>query len=498
MSLLTQKNPKTTEAPLYRYPLKSLHPTDLFNYDRGDASRGLFMKEIRSWIEDRFPSLRRDLFSFLKFKTISTDSSHKHDCISCAEWLRGYLAALQFDAKTIPTSTLPIVYAEDLRAGPNAPTLLIYGHYDVQPVDPIGEWHSDPFDPVEKDGVVYARGAVDDKGQIFYAVAALKAMRELGRKLSVNLKFCIEGEEECGSQGLKESLGSLKELLRADYLLVVDFDLADSHTGAVNLGARGLATFEVVLRGANLDLHSGMYGGLAYNPNRALAELLACCWDKNGKVRVPHFYDKVAKYSKKEKSAFAKALKKQTEQMAKDAGISAFASGKRTAFYEAVCLLPTLEINGIAGGYAGEGFKTVIPKEARAKISCRLVPDQDPEEIVCLVADFLRKNVKQGMGIEILAGHGGHPYRGKSDSALAAALAKAYEDALGTKSVKTLSGGSIPVVADLMRASGAEAVGMGYGLPTDQIHAPNEHFGLDRFKKGIETIVRTIEHLKGA
>jgi acetylornithine deacetylase/succinyl-diaminopimelate desuccinylase-like protein len=452
------------------------------------------VQALQAWIESRFPKIREDLYTFLRFKTISSDPAMRHEQDRCAEWLHKQFSSLQCKSEVIPTRGLPLVYAEDLRAGPNAPTLLIYGHYDVQPVDPIELWNSDPFEPVEKNGSVYARGAVDDKGQVFYTIAALMAMRENRRPLPVNLKFCIEGEEESGSEGLSKALPKLKEKIAADYLLVVDFDILEAEIPSINLGARGIITLDVLLKGSKIDLHSGGFGGIAYNPNRAAAELIAQCWDANGRVQIPHFYDDVQELSKEEKSLFSKdGLKK----MAIDAGIEVLGAEKGVSLRDANWLQPTFEINGLFGGYAGIGVKTVIPAEAHIKISCRLVPNQDPHMIGQYVADFLRKKVKKGMQIEVNILHGGKAYRGRADSKLAIAVAKAYEEIFHRPCEKILSGGSIPVVSDLMTALKPEVVGMGYGLYSDNVHAPNEHFGLDRFKKGILTVVRAIENLGG-
>ena len=449
------------------------------------------MKECQDWIDKNFVAIREDLCAFLRFKTISSDHLLAAEHSRCAEWLKGYFRSLDCSAQIIETTGLPVVYAEDLRAGSNAPTLLIYGHYDVQPVDPLELWKSDPFEPVEKNGSLYARGAQDDKGQIFFAIAALRYFRETHRPLPVNLKFCIEGEEENGSQGLAKALPKLKEKLKTDYLLVVDFDILEADIPSINLGARGIITLEAILQGSNTDLHSGGFGGIAYNPNRAAAELIAQFWDENGRVAVPHFYDDVCELSAHEKSLFSQ----KGIQFIQEAGIEAFGGEKGVLPHEACWFRPTMEINGVSGGYTGPGFKTVIPAETRIKISCRLVPNQDPDRIGQYVKDFLLKKVKKGIHLTVDIHHGGKPYRGRVDSKLSVAVAKAYEDIFKKPCQKILSGGSIPVVADLMSVLNPDVVGMGYGLASDNVHAPNEHFGLDRFKKGIRTVARAIEYL---
>ena len=448
---------------------------------------------MKEWIESNFASIREDLFTFYRFKTISADPSLQGELKRCAQWLCDQFHALDCKSEMISTSSgAPLVYAEDLSAGPQAPTLLIYGHYDVQPVDPLHLWKSDPFEPVERNGIVTVRGAQDDKGQIFYAVAALRALRALNIPLKVNLKYCIEGEEEFGSKGLSDALPSLKEKLQADYLLVVDFGIPNPHTGSINLGARGISTLEIILRGSTGDLHSGTFGGIAYNPNRALAEILAKCWDAKGRIAIPHFYDDVASLVGDEESRFSSEFE---GGAFREAGIEAFGMEQGLSPLQSNWFRPSLEINGMAGGYSGPGFKTVIPAEARAKISSRIVPNQDPEKIAQLIEKFFKENTPKGMRVEVEFHHGGKPFRGSADSKLALAASQAYEELFEKPCLKTLSGASIPVVADLVQTAGAEVVGMGFGLTSDNIHAPNEHFDLARFKKGLWTIARIIQLL---
>ncbi len=451
------------------------------------------MDRLCKWIDRGFSGISEELFTFLRFKTISADPAYQPEHLRCCKWLAGVFQNMQFQTEIIETSGLPLFYAENLHAGSEAPTVLIYGHYDVQPIDPIELWKSDPFEPVVRNGSVFARGALDDKGQIFFSAMAARALFALDGTLPVNLKFCIEGEEEFGSKGLSEGLETLKEKLQADYLLVVDCGLPDAETPAIDLGGRGIITMDLSLRGSNEDLHSGLFGGIAYNPNRALAELIAGCWDEDGRVAIPHFYDEVIEASEEEKKAFAAAY---GHGHAKEAGIKVFSAERGRSLSEANWVRPTLEINGMAGGYAGPGFKTVIPAEARAKVSCRLVPNQDPKKIGRLVADFLRSKVKKGIEVKVDLQHGGRSYRGKADSLLAGAVGKAYEEIFKKPCLKTLSGGSIPIVADLADAIGAQVVGMGYGLASDNMHAPNEHFGLDRFKKGILTVARALQLMR--
>jgi acetylornithine deacetylase/succinyl-diaminopimelate desuccinylase-like protein len=396
-------------------------------------------------------------------------------------------------AECIETQGCPLVYAEDLSAGPKASTLLIYGHYDVQPVDPLELWKSDPFEPVERDGLVYARGAVDDKGQILYALLAVQCWKELGHRLPINLKFCIEGEEESSSVGLALALPLLKEKLKADYLLVPDFGQLDKETPALSLGARGMVSLEVTLTGSHGDLHSGLHGGIAYNPNRALVELLAKLWDSEGRVQVKGFYDDVLETSEEEQKLYA--FRFDPEQYKREFGIEAFSGEKGRTMKESNCFRPTLEINGLVGGYTGPGFKTVIPARASAKISCRLVPHQDPAKIGRQAADFLKQNVCPGIQVHVDVHPGAYAFRGNPTSKLARAVEQAATETTGKKCEKILSGASIPIVADLAQSIGAEVVGMGYGLPEDNIHAPNESFDFGRLEKGFLTVARTLELL---
>ncbi len=446
---------------------------------------------FKDWMDQNRKEVKEDLFQFLRFSSISTDPTYSKEIFKCAEWLKTYIQKhTQMKTELIQTEGYPLVYAEDMSAGASAPTLLIYGHYDVQPIDPIEEWESDPFQPAEREGKIYARGAADDKGQIFYALIAARAFRELGYQLPINLKFCIEGEEEAASVGLSKSLPKLTEKLKADSLLVIDFDQFDRKNAALTLGARGIVALEVKLIGSNGDLHSGIHGGIAYNPNRALVELLAKVWDEKGHVQIEGFYDDVLEVAKKEF-----AFRFDEESLRKEFGIEAIGGEKGRPFIENNYFRPTFEINGISGGYTGVGFKTVIPAYSRAKISCRLVPNQNPSKIAKQVAKFLRENVVKGMRIEVKDLGGEKAFRGRSDSDLAKAVSLASSEVMGNPCKNVMSGGSIPIVAQMVDTLGLEVVGMGYGLPSDNIHAPNEHFEWDRFENGFLTVARILELL---
>lgn len=448
------------------------------------------LKKFKSWYDQRASQIKTDYFRFLTFQSVSADPEYRKGVLDCAHWLTEYLNKGGLKAEEIETPGYPLVYAEDLSAGPQAPTLLIYGHYDVQPVDPLELWKNPPFEPTEREGSVYARGALDDKGQIFYACMSVLCWKQLGLSLPVNIKFCIEGEEECGSMGLSKALPSLKEKMRADSLLIVDFDSQEDGTPAVALGARGIAALEVFLTGSNSDLHSGTYGGVAYNPNRALVELLSKLWDEKGRVTVPGFYDDVVEPSKDD-------LKKLTygfnQKNLSKLGIEAIGGEKDRTMQDANWIRPTLEINGICGGYTGAGMKTVIPAQANAKITCRLVLNQNPDKICNAIADFLKKHAVKGMKVKVDIHGGISAYRAEASSSLAKAIAQASTEVVKKKCAHMLSGGSIPIAAELQRILKTQVVGMGYGLPTDDIHAPNEHFDMQRFEKGFLTIARAIE-----
>ncbi|MBI5273099.1 MAG: dipeptidase [Chlamydiia bacterium] len=446
--------------------------------------------DLKNWFSKHRSEIKEEYFRFLRFASISADPAYRDRCEHCAQWLAEFMRQGGLQTELISTPGLPLVYAEDLSAGPQTPTLLLYGHYDVQPIDPAELWISPPFEPTERNGSVYARGAVDDKGQILYAIFAVLCWKKMGRSLPVNVKFCIEGEEESHSTGLFQMLEILGKKMRADYLLVVDFDQFDRDMPAVSLGGRGLVSLEVTLIGSHTDLHSGLYGGVAYNPNRALVELLAKLWDAEGRVQVPGFYDDVVDVPEKERSMFACRYGK--EDYAKACGIEAFGGEKGRTLHEANCFRPTLELNGISGGYTGAGMKTVIPAAAQAKISCRLVPHQNPETIGRSIAQFLRQNAVPGMKIEVVQHEGDSAFRGERTSKLTQAIAKASSEVAGVECRYILSGASIPIVPELVKATGAQMVGMGYGLIDDEIHAPNEHFDMHRFEQGFLTVGRAL------
>ncbi len=449
------------------------------------------LAELKKWFSTNREAILDDLFTFLRFKSIATDPQYDEDTKKCAAFLVSYLNEIGLEAMSWETSKQPVIFAKNTAAGKDRPTLLIYHHYDVQPVDPLDLWESNPFKPTIREGKVYARGAQDNKGQCFYTITALKALLEESKSLNFNLKLFIEGEEESGSTGTLEIIKQKKEELQSDYLLVVDCGIPGPDIPAITLGMRGILTMDLEVRTADSDMHSGSMGGVAYNPIRALSHALAKCWDENGKIAIPHFYDEVQDLSPEEKKAFDFIMDE--KMVRKEFGLKALCPDPGYLIGESVSIRPTLEINGINGGYTGEGFKTVLPAVATAKISCRLVPDQDPEKIFASLKKHLENHLPEGAVLTIVKEQGSSAFRCNVHSLIAKRAAKAYEEVMGKPCKSILGGGSIPIVGELAKASGADVVAMGYGLDSDHMHAPNEHFGLDRFEQGFLTIGNLLE-----
>ena len=379
------------------------------------------LDELYSWYEKYEDQIIEDYFSFLKIPSISTDPAYKEDVRKAAEWVGNRLKKIGFKVEIWKTqnkgtSGHPVVFASHT-VDSSRPTVLIYHHYDVQPVDPIEKWKSSPFEPVIKDGYVYARGASDNKGQCFSTLTALAAVFEICKKVNLNIKLFIEGEEECGSGGALQMMNEKKDVLKADYLLIVDMGLPAADTPAITIGLRGIVALEVKCKNSSIDLHSGIMGGVALNPNRALIQLLAKLWDAEGVVAAPGFYDDVVVPTGEELKDISQGL--DLDYLKKQFGLKAFQGEGGYSLWESNTIRPTLEINGIAGGYAGAGFKTVIPSQAVAKISCRLVPSQDPMKIAQCLTEFLKKQAPKGIELEITHDHGGKPVRTSPNTKLA-------------------------------------------------------------------------------
>ncbi|MEN2981551.1 MAG: dipeptidase [Thermus sp.] len=422
------------------------------------------------------------LLEFLSIPSVSTDPRHRDDVRRAALWLKERLEALGFRAELHETPLHPILYAERL-LDPEAPTVLVYGHYDVQPPDPLELWESPPFSPTVREGRVYARGASDDKGQLWAHVAALE-----GLEARVNLKFLVEGEEEIGSPHLLPFVRAHRERLRADVVLVSDGAMFAPHTPTLTYGLRGLCYLELRLRGARRDLHSGAFGGVAPNPIQALGWILARLKDgATGKVLIPGFYDRVRPVSEEEKRLWPSL---DEEALKGELGVEVLPGEEGYSPLERLWARPTLDPNGIFGGYQGEGSKTVIPAEAGLKLSMRLVPDQDPEEVADLAEAYLKALCPPGYRMEVRRLHGGKPVLTDPQSPPMRLMARALEEVWGRPPVYAREGGTIPVVAELQEALGAPVVLLGLGLNDDNLHAPNEKFDLVNLEKGILAIRR--------
>ncbi len=444
------------------------------------------MQKIKEYVgnhKDRFLS---ELFELLRFPSVSADPKYKDDVSNTAEFVAQKLRDAGADNVEIcPTGGHPIVYGEKI-TDPNKPTVLVYGHYDVQPPDPLELWETPPFEPTVRDGKIYARGACDDKGQFYMHVKAFELMEKLG-ELPTNLKFMIEGEEEVGSENLGKFIKSNKEKLAADVVLISDTSMISLETPSLETGLRGLSYIEVEVTGPNRDLHSGVYGGAVANPATILAKMIASLHDDNNHITIPGFYDNVQELTEEERIALNKAPYDE-EEYKKDLGVDGLWGEKGYTTIERTGIRPTLEVNGIWGGYIGEGAKTVLPSKAFAKISMRLVPNQSSEEITKLFSDHFKRIAPKGVEVLVKPHHGGEPVVTPTDSAAYKAAEKAMEASFGKKPIPTRGGGSIPIVALFEKELGLKTVLLGFGLDSDNLHSPNEKYDIANYLKGIETI----------
>ena len=427
-----------------------------------------------------------ELLDLLRIPSVSAKTEHKKDMITCAESVKHSLLEAGADkAMIIETDGHPIVYGEKM-TDPTMPTVLVYGHYDVQPADPLELWHSGPFDPTIKDGKIFARGACDDKGQFYMHVKALELMVK-NNMLKTNIKFCIEGEEEIGSPNLAKFVQANKELLKCDVILISDTAMISMDTPSIDTGVRGLSYIEVEVTGPNRDLHSGVYGGAVANPATILAKMIASCHDENNHITIPGFYDDVLEASAEERSLLGKAPFNEAEY-AKDLGIDVVYGEKGYTTNERTGIRPTLEVNGIWGGYTGEGSKTVLPSKASAKISARLVPNQSSAKITAMLLEHFKKIAPVGVSVKTTEHHGGEPYLTPIDSKAYQAASKAIEKSFGKIPVPVRGGGSIPICSLFEKELGVKIVFMGFGLDSDNLHSPNEKYDIVNYYKGIETI----------
>ncbi|WP_374049090.1 dipeptidase [Neobacillus sp. OS1-32] len=437
-----------------------------------------------------------ELKELLRIPSISAQSEHKEDVQTAASWIADKLKNIGMEhVEVIQTEGHPIIYADWLHQE-NAPTVLVYGHYDVQPVDPVHLWETPPFEPTIRDEKIFARGATDDKGQLFLHIKAVESLLKSEGKLPVNVKFCIEGEEEIGSPHLPAYLTDNKEKLSCDVVVISDSDMWDKGVPAITYSLRGLCALEVSLHTANTDLHSGSYGGGVQNANHLLVQLLSSLHDTNGKVNVAHFYDDVVELTEFEKEQM-KALGLDEEKVKESLGLTDLTGGEKDYSYaERISSRPTLEINGMWGGFQGEGTKTVIPNEAHAKITCRLVNNQQPKKIQELIKKHLEEFAPKGCIIKVSLQDTGNPFLTPIDSPMIQKAAEAYQNVYGKSPVYKREGGSIPIVSDFNQALNVPVVLMGFGLPGENLHAPNEHFHLENFNKGILTICSFFELIR--
>lgn len=444
------------------------------------------MEKAKEYIDRNCDRFIEELFELLRIPSISAQTEHKPDMQRCAEWLAAALVKAGADrAEVMPTDGNPVVFAEKI-INPKAKTALVYGHYDVMPVDPREEWHTDPFEPVINDGRIWGRGADDDKGQSFMHIKAFEAMCATD-SLPCNVKFMLEGEEEIGSRSLYKFCADNKKMLKADIILVSDTSMISMQTPSITCGLRGLTYMEVEVTGPDKDLHSGLFGGAVANPANVLARLIASLVDENGRVAIPGFYDDVRELTTAERRAFNKApfsLRdyKRSLSIGDVEGEAGYNTMERTG------IRPSLDVNGIWGGYTEEGTKTVIPSKASAKISMRLVPNQDFRKIARLFEKHFKAIAPKSVKVKVSFLHGGMPYVAPIDMPAYKAAEKAILDTFGKRPLPFYSGGSIPIISAFEQTLGIKSLLIGFGLAEDAIHSPNESYGLAQFRKGMETI----------
>lgn len=444
------------------------------------------MKDLEKYIEANKDRFLEELFELIRIPSISSLPEHKQDMYRAAEkWKELMLKAGVDKAEVLETDGNPVTYGEKI-IDPKAPTVLVYGHMDVMPVDPLELWHSDPFEPVIKDGKIWARGADDDKGQSFMHAKAFEYLVKTG-KLNCNVKFLIEGEEEIGSANLPAFCKKHKKMLQADIILVSDTSMIARDTPSITTGLRGLAYWQVEVTGPNADLHSGIFGGAVANPINVLSKMIAQTMDENGKILIPGFYDDVQEVSKKERSMLARAPfsldeYKKALDVQEVFGEKGYTTNERTG------IRPTFDVCGIWGGYTGEGAKTVLPSKAYAKISTRLVPNQKHEKIGKSFVKYFQSIAPKSVKVDVKYLHGGPSYVCPIDLPAYKAAERAYTDVYGTTPIPVRSGGTIGIISEFEAILGIKSVLMGFGLQSDAIHSPNENYPLEQFFNGIKTI----------
>lgn len=450
------------------------------------------MKSVDEYIEANKDRFLEELLGLLRIPSVSADPKYKEDVARCAEAVKQRMEEAGLEKVEVCTTPgNPVVYGEKI-TDPSWPTVLVYGHYDVQPPDPLDLWDSPPFEPVVKDGMIYARGSADDKGQFYMHVKAVEAMVRTG-SLACNVKMMIEGEEEVGSVNLGNFVKENKARLAADVILISDTSMLANDVPSINTGLRGLSYLEVEVTGPNRDLHSGVYGGAVANPINVLCDLISSLHDQDRRITIPGFYDAVQELSAAERAELAKAPFDEKAYMA-DLGIGAVQGEKGYTTPERSSIRPTLDVNGIWGGYTGEGAKTVLPSKAHAKISMRLVPDQKNEAISRLFKEHFERIAPPCVRVEVKPLHGGEAAVTPTDSPAYRAASLAMEETFGKKPIPTRGGGSIPIVALFEEVLGLKTILFGFGLDSDNIHSPNERYGIFNYMKGITTIPRFFKH----
>lgn len=444
------------------------------------------MENLKSYIDNNKDRFLSELFSLIRIPSISSSSEHKADMQKCAEkWCELMLAAGADRADVLPTKGNPVAYGEKI-INPSFPTVLVYGHYDVMPVDPIELWHSQPFEPEIRDGKIFARGADDDKGQSFMHAKAFEYLVKTNQ-LQCNVKFLIEGEEEIGSPNLPDFCENNKELLKSDVIIVSDTGMIAPGVPAITTGLRGLAYWQIEVTGPNRDLHSGLFGGAVANPINELCKLIASITDSEGRITIPGFYDDVIEVGEQERKMMALAPYNE-EEYKKALDIKQLKGEKGFTTNERTGIRPSFDVCGIWGGYTGEGAKTVLPSKAFAKLSSRLVPNQQHDKIAQLLIDHFKSVAPDYVTVDVKSLHGGPSYVCPIDLTAYKAAEKAFETVYGRKPVPVRSGGSIPIISNFEKILGVKSVLMGFGLESDAIHSPNENFPLEQFFKGVETI----------
>ena len=450
-----------------------------------------------NYYEQHHEDYLEGLKTFLRIPSISTLSEHKPDIQKAAEFVKSELAKAGLQqAQLIEGQGNPLVYAEWLGA-PGKPTILFYGHYDVQPPDPLDEWRTPPFEPAIRNDNIYARGSADDKGQTYILIKAVEGLLKQHGRLPVNVKFLIEGEEEVGGEHIESYVASKPARIKADAAVICDTEMFAPELPTICVGLRGIVYGELIVQGADHDLHSGVYGGAAPNPIQAIAEILTALKDREGHIRIPGFYDRVQPPSQKERAAWARLPFDEQEYKDKEVGVKELVGEPEIQLFERLWARPTLEVHGIRGGFTGEGAKTVIPARALAKLSMRLVADQRPDEATAQLQKAVAAACPKGVTVEFKPIHSAPPSLVNPDNKFIHAAAEAMKQVFGKETVYIRSGGSIPIVAAFDASLGIPSVMMGFGLPDDNLHAPNEKMHLPNFFRGIEAVARYLEILGG-